>query len=126
MDDVTLCCAGLVPFGENAPGAVDLSYGKQSIMVDHAVDHGVVGLVTLIGIRYTMAIGDAEKAIDLVAAKLARRAPKGRVRRTPVFGGQIDDFEGLVRTAQRHVGGALPAPAVRALAHSSAPNTAAS
>jgi glycerol-3-phosphate dehydrogenase len=81
------------------------------------VDHGVEGLVTLIGIRYTMAVGDAEKAIDLVSAKLARHSPKGRSDRRPVFGGEIDDFEGLVRMAEQRVGGALPAAAVRALVH---------
>ena len=116
-DDVTLCCAGLVPFGENAPGATDLSYGKRSIMIDHAADHGVEGLVTLIGVRYTMAVGDAAKAIDLVTAKLARRAPRAPTDRMPVFGGEIDDFEDLVRAAGRQIDGALPAAAVRALVH---------
>ncbi|HLT01924.1 MAG TPA: FAD-dependent oxidoreductase [Geminicoccaceae bacterium] len=117
LDDVTLCCAGLVPFGENAPGAADLSYGKRSILIDHAVDHGVDGLVTLIGIRYTMAVGDAAKAIDLIAAKLARHAPRPSAEPPPVFGGRIEDFEALVRTAERQIGGALPARAVRALVH---------
>lgn len=117
LDDVTLCCAGLVPFGDNAPGARDLSYGKRSIMIDHAAADGVEGLVTLIGIRYTMAVGDARRAIDLITAKLGRRAPAKPNDRMPVFGGQIESFEDLVRTAAREVGGALPGPAVRALVH---------
>lgn len=115
-DDVTLCCAGLVPQGETVAGEADLRFGKRSIVVDHARDHGVEGLVTLIGIRYTMAVGDAAQAIDLVARKLGRGGPRPAAAR-PLFGGQIEDFEALVRTAGRRVGEALPPPSVRALIH---------
>src|SRR5690606_26134901 len=39
--DVTMWNAGLVPFGENAPGTEDLRYGKRSRIVDHREAHGL-------------------------------------------------------------------------------------
>src|SRR5690606_40218475 len=44
-------------------------------------------------------------------------APRPSAEPPPVFGGRIEDFEALVRTAERQIGGALPARAVRALVH---------
>ncbi len=100
LADVLMCNAGLVPFGENEPGAVDLSYGKRSRLIDHEKEHGIKGLVTLIGIRYTMARGDAARTIDLVAEKLGIRRPRPATDRIPVYGGQIDDFDRFVKHAE--------------------------
>jgi glycerol-3-phosphate dehydrogenase len=115
--DVTLCNAGLVPFGENEPGATNLRYGKCSHLIDHERTHGLEGLVTLIGIRYTMGRGDAAQAMDLICGKLGKPARRPATELEPLFGGDIDDFEGLVRTSARNVA-ARPAEAVRrALIH---------
>ena len=72
MDDVINWNAGLVPFGENEEGNENLSYGKRSHLLDHAQLNGVEGLVSLIGVRYTMGRGEAEKAIDLVQRKFSK------------------------------------------------------
>jgi glycerol-3-phosphate dehydrogenase len=99
LDDVLMWNAGLVPFGENEEGAENLSYGKRSHLIDHVKTNGPEGLVTLIGIRYTTARGDSAKAVDLIGSKLGggmRRAPTDT---TPLFGGDIADFEALVRMA---------------------------
>jgi glycerol-3-phosphate dehydrogenase len=115
LSDVSMCNSGLLPFGENRPDARDLSYGKRSILVDHAREHQVEGLVTLIGIRYTMGRGDAAKAVDLIARKLNHRSPRPATDRIPVFGGRIERFESFVQEQQRHWQGQIPAPVLRAL-----------
>lgn len=80
LEDVTAWNAGLVPFGDNDSDAVNLSYGKRSILIDHAKRDGIAGLVTLIGIRYTMARGDAAKAVDMAVAQSGRAAlPRRRI-----------------------------------------------
>ena len=99
--DVLRWQAGLLPFGDNAPGATHLSYGKRSLLIDHASEHGLEGLVTLIGIRYTMGRGDAAKAIDAIAGKLGHRGPRPRTERIPVFGGATQDFDAVVEDAVR-------------------------
>jgi len=97
LADVTMWNAGLVPFGENDPDQKHLSYGKRSHIIDHSVSDGMDNLVTLIGIRYTMARGDAEKAMDLVTSKLGRDQISPPTDIEPVSGGDIDDFDGLLR-----------------------------
>ncbi|MGH8165850.1 MAG: FAD-dependent oxidoreductase, partial [Woeseiaceae bacterium] len=60
-EDIRLVNAGLVPFGDSDETGKHLNFGKQSHLVDSAAVHGLEGLVTLIGIRHTMARGDAER-----------------------------------------------------------------
>lgn len=78
MADVTLWNAGLVPFGEEQTSDVDLSYGKRSNLIDHGVSDGLNFLFTLIGLRYTMARGEAEKVIEQVLLKLHKQVPRVR------------------------------------------------
>ena len=41
LGDVRLWNAGLVPFGINEPGAINLSYGKKSNLIDHQKTQGI-------------------------------------------------------------------------------------
>lgn len=115
--DVTIWNAGLVPFGENEPGQENLSYGKQSHLIDHTISDKLDNLVTLIGIRITMARGDAEKAIDLIAAKLGKKGIRSSTEFKPVAGGDIEDFENLVARASSKHKDKLDSATIRALIH---------
>ncbi len=117
LKDVLMWNAGLVLFGDNKPGATDLSYGKRSKIVDHATDHHVEGLVTLIGVRYTTSRGVAEKAIDLVFRKLGKSPPRSLTATTPIYGGRIDRMDDFLpqAIARRHP--ALSAATMHALVH---------
>jgi glycerol-3-phosphate dehydrogenase len=117
LADVSMWHAGLVPFGENAPGAVHLSYGKRSRLIDHQREHGIENLVTLIGIRYTMARGDAAKAMKIVSGKLHKGLRQPPTHRIPVHGGQIDHFEELVRDISETRPFSLHDDVLRALLH---------
>jgi glycerol-3-phosphate dehydrogenase len=99
-EDITMVYAGLTLFGENRPGARDLSFGKRSLLLDHARADGVEGLVTLIGVRATTARGMSEKAIGLVAAKADRKIGASRTEERPVHGGDIGRFDDFLRRAQ--------------------------
>jgi glycerol-3-phosphate dehydrogenase len=101
--DVIYANCGLVPFGDERNAAGELSFGKESRYIDHR-DQGIEALVTLIGIRYTTARGDAATALDLLLEQwpaALRRAPTERV---PLAGGAIEDFPALERAARREVG----------------------
>ena len=117
LEDVSMCNAGLLPFGKNRPDAPDHSYGKRSILVDHAAEHKVGGLATLIGIRYTMGRGHAAKAIDLIAHKLNHKGPRPRTDQIPVFGGRIASFEALLQEQLVRANGQLAPAVLRALLH---------
>ncbi|MEJ2748353.1 MAG: glycerol-3-phosphate dehydrogenase C-terminal domain-containing protein [Anaerolineae bacterium] len=115
LDDVTMWNAGLTLFGENKPGAIDLSYGKRSIIIDHAHDHQVEGLISLIGVRYTTARGIAEKAMKLVFQKLGQPAPAAKTAVTPLHGGEFDNFDRMLNEANRVRPSTLPAEIMPAL-----------
>ena len=100
-DDVTMCNWGLVPFGEEQKGGENLSYGKRSILVDHAKKKGPSNLVSLIGIRYTMGRGDAEWAMQAVAQKLGDDRPAPGSDRLTLHGGDIEDMDRLIVDLQR-------------------------
>jgi glycerol-3-phosphate dehydrogenase len=117
-DDVLLRGAGLVLFGDNEPGAVHLSYGKRSRLVDHFREHGIQGLITLIGVRYTTARREASKAVDMVAAKLGKTARcEYPLSVGPIFGGDIDSFDEFMQQGLRRRPHGLGIDATRALLH---------
>jgi glycerol-3-phosphate dehydrogenase len=117
LDDVSMWNAGLVLFGENRPGAKHLSYGKRSRIIDHLSEHHLEGLVTLIGVRYTTARGEASKAIDLVFRKLQQRSPRCKTSSTPIWGGKIEHFGEFLSDVIRRRPAGLGAESLQALSH---------
>ena len=117
LRDVSIWNAGLVLFGNNQPGAADLSYGKRSLLIDHAKDHGTEGLLTMIGVRYTTSRGVAEKAIDRVFKKLVKEPPKCATTTTIIDGGRIDRFEDFLRQATLEESPALNPDVMHGLLH---------
>ncbi|HEY8518640.1 MAG TPA: glycerol-3-phosphate dehydrogenase/oxidase [Gammaproteobacteria bacterium] len=116
LSDVCMWNAGLVPFGDNEPGAEHLSYGKRSHIVDHEGD-GLANLVSLVGVRYTMARGDAAKALDVVCRKLGVRAARPPTHRLPLPGGDFESFRELLRDVAREAPTGVGQAGVEALAH---------
>ncbi|MFQ5719243.1 MAG: FAD-dependent oxidoreductase [Acidobacteriota bacterium] len=99
VNDIALWNAGLVLFGDDQTGGADLSYGKRSLIVDHAARDGVGGLLTVIGVRYTTARGVAERTIDLATPRLGRPVSPSATALTPICGGRFDRFDDLRRKA---------------------------
>jgi glycerol-3-phosphate dehydrogenase len=108
LGDVSYWNAGLVPFGQNAPGSKDLRYGHRSRLIDHADTDGIQNLITLIGVRFTTGRFEAERAVDLVYRKLKRNPISCRTINTPVFGGGIEEFGTYVSRAVSEFRGDLP------------------
>jgi glycerol-3-phosphate dehydrogenase len=117
LDEIPLWNAGLVLFGDNRPGATDLSYGKRSRIVDHTRTHGIDGLVTIVGVRWTTARAVADRAVRLVFSKHHRGAPPCTTAVTPVYGGAIDHFEDFLRQAANEHGETLAPESLRHLGH---------
>jgi glycerol-3-phosphate dehydrogenase len=100
-DSVCQTHYGLVLFGENEPGATELSYGKRSRLIDHALVDGIGGLVTLLGVRYTTARLEAAHAVDAAVRAFGRPVPPSSTDAVRVHGGEVDDREGFLREAIR-------------------------
>jgi glycerol-3-phosphate dehydrogenase len=112
-EDVIYANCGLVPFGDGETAVGELSFGKESRFIDHR-SHGVAGLVTVIGIRYTTARGDAAIALDLLLEQGPRGLPRPDTGRVPLAGGEIDDFAALRAGARRAVPDEVSSPTLDA------------
>jgi glycerol-3-phosphate dehydrogenase len=98
--EVTFANCGLVPFGETAT-ATELSFGKESRLIDHRAAHGVTGLVSLVGIRFTTARADAARALVILLRQLPGAPAAANTARLPLAGGDIEDFAAFEAQALR-------------------------
>ncbi|HET9040209.1 MAG TPA: glycerol-3-phosphate dehydrogenase/oxidase [Gemmatimonadales bacterium] len=117
-DDVGLVLAGLLPIGAEGLVESNVSFGKRALVVDNAKADGVDGLVTAVSNRYTTARRVGERAVDLAFRKLGVTPPPSRSAVTPLHGGNVPSFAGLVREIAQEGGGQGFAPGVaEQLAH---------
>jgi glycerol-3-phosphate dehydrogenase len=110
MDEVSFANCGLVPFGETATEH-ELSFGKESRLIDHRTTHNIGGLVSLVGIRFTTARADAERALDLLLQQRpAVRTADAHTRSIldPLPGGEIEDFERFAANARQELAARIP------------------
>ena len=70
IDEISMVNTGLTLFGETRPGSKTMSFGKRSLLIDHLKINSLNGLISLIGVRATVARGMAEKVIDLISKKI--------------------------------------------------------
>ena len=112
--DVRLVHRGLLPMVSGNAGHVRLV--KESRVVNHE-EHGLRGLVSMFGVRYTTARHTASEAVDAVFRAMGHPSPPPcRTAETPLHGGSIahvDNF--LSAVLKRDVGGITP-PTLRRIA----------
>jgi glycerol-3-phosphate dehydrogenase len=101
-EDVIYANCGLVPFGDGRTAPGHLSFGKESRFIDHRA-HGIGGLVSLIGIRFTTARGDSARALDLLLQQMPGAPARAPTDEAPLAGGNISDFAALEAAARREV-----------------------
>ncbi|MFQ5688810.1 MAG: glycerol-3-phosphate dehydrogenase/oxidase [Gemmatimonadota bacterium] len=114
--EISRVSSGLVLFAENRPGARDLSYGKRPRIVDHAVTHGVEGLITSMTVRFTGGRWVGERTAEMVCRKLRGGASSLRPSATPLHGGAIERFAALEREAVSRCPRGTAPSAMRAVA----------
>jgi glycerol-3-phosphate dehydrogenase len=99
-EEIVSAHCGLVPFGDAGSTSKSMSFGKESRFIDHRKLHGVEGLVTLIGIRFTTARADAGQALDLLLTQMDKPPRRPDTETIPLLGGDIPDFAALRARAQ--------------------------
>jgi len=105
--DVRLIHRGLLPMISGEGTKVRLL--RESQVVDHS-KHGLPGLVSMFGVRYTTARHTASEAVDAVFRALGHATPPPcRTAETPLQGGSIYSMDNFLRAvAQRDVDGIPP------------------
>jgi glycerol-3-phosphate dehydrogenase len=113
-DDVRLIHRGLLPMvsGEG----MNVRLVKESRVIDHA-QHGLPGLVSMFGVRYTTARHTAQQAVDAVFRVLGHHTPPPcRTAETPLQGGSINRMDSFLKAvSQRDVDG-MPQETLRRIA----------
>lgn len=116
LDDITEILTGLVLFGDEDQDPEAHRFGKRSLLVDHRQVHGITGLVSLVGVRASVARGMAEEAVELVGRHLGRTLPASRTDRLPVYGGDVARMDDLVAEVREALPAGLPPEVADALA----------
>jgi glycerol-3-phosphate dehydrogenase len=100
-EDVYLVHRGILPAEEQADLQGD-AHGVKLLREGSVHDHGqdqIEGLISVVGVKYTMARKLAQHAIDLACHKLNHRDSACRTHRTEIWGGHIDSFTDYVANA---------------------------
>jgi glycerol-3-phosphate dehydrogenase len=94
-NDVQLVHRGLLPTLSANGSSVRLV--KESRVVDHR-EHGLPGLVSMFGVRYTTARHTAQEAVDTVFHAMGHaNPPPCRTAETPVHGGSIVHMDNFLK-----------------------------
>jgi len=88
-EDIHYCYAGLTPADDDEPE--ETSRSRKDDLVDHDHDHGITGLISVVGAKFTTSRHVAEKTVDLVFEKLGRAVPICTASSTPLPGAR--DFD---------------------------------
>lgn len=115
--DVVAVHAGVLPENPDARGG-DVQLAKHPILIDHAREDAIEGLVTMAGVKWTTARLVAADALDLVAGKLGAPAPRALAQDVAVAGGDIPDFDRFLDEQRRAGASGLPAESIEPLLRS--------
>ncbi len=99
--DVAFFNGGLLPMEGVNPRSGDVRLVKHYIVRDHEREHGLAGLLTVVGVKYTTARDVAQKSIDLAMQKLVVPFKPSVGAVTPVYGGKIARFEEFLQSEMR-------------------------
>jgi glycerol-3-phosphate dehydrogenase len=83
---------GYLPMNTQKREGKQVSLQRNTQIHDHSQSDGIENLITVTGVKYTMARKAAEEAVDLVNNKLGRTVSCSTAQQT-ITGGKMDNFE---------------------------------
>ncbi|MCZ6773494.1 MAG: glycerol-3-phosphate dehydrogenase/oxidase [Proteobacteria bacterium] len=121
-DDVLYCYSGLTPAHEGTVRG-ELKRARRGAILDHEKVHGLKGLVSVLGVKFTTARLAGEQAVDIVFDKLGEKLVPSVTATTPLPGAkEFRSISEWQRDAAARLGSAADKVAVLELleAHGSA------
>ena len=112
MRDIERVYGGLLPADTNSGGVQLL---REHQLYDHRKDDHIEGLISVKGVKFTEARYVAEKTVDTVFRKLGSKPAKSQTAFTPLYGGEMEDFEKFVSEETRLRYGELSEDVIRTL-----------
>jgi glycerol-3-phosphate dehydrogenase len=95
-EDVYTIHRGFLPVAAPQP---EVRLLRQDQVYDHRQDMGVSGVISVVGVKYTTARHAAEQVVDLAFEQLGEKGPPCRTRQTPLYGGDIGDWDAFLAEA---------------------------
>jgi len=92
-DDISIILSGLTLFGERKPGSKRLKFGKRSLLIDHWKTDKIQGLITLVGVRATVAREMAQKIVNLIGKRINKKIKVSETYKTAIWGGDISNMK---------------------------------
>ncbi|MGL5082082.1 MAG: FAD-dependent oxidoreductase [Microcoleaceae cyanobacterium] len=97
-EDVAWVHGGLLPCDGVESDTGEPKLAKHYRIHDHAKD-GCPGLISVVGVKYTTARDVAQKVVQQIYKSWGQSMPTSTSAVTPVYGGQITDFNGFLQKA---------------------------
>jgi len=99
LEDVQHVSWGFLPVNKADANKQPVRLTRDGVVIDHQKKHGISGLISILGVKYTTARAVAEQAVDLAVNQLGMKTKKCQTHMTPVRGGKIEDFRTFLRKA---------------------------
>lgn len=102
-DDVVAIRGGILPADKDSVVRNVPQLTTKAKIIDHSKTDGINGLISVVGIKYTMARRVAQQIVDMVFSKIGYTPPKCRTQETCVYGGKIKNFsQFMVQAIDKH------------------------
>jgi glycerol-3-phosphate dehydrogenase len=115
--DITFVHHGFLPEKDEDPVG-DVKLVRKGRVIDHRMEGGTRGLISVLGVKYTTARKMAEEAVDLVFKYLGKDSPDCRTHTTPLHNGRIERFDEFISVALEEDGSMLTPRAIDHLVRS--------
>lgn len=96
LGDISFVHHGFLPEKSEQFGQ-DVRLVRRSRLVDHRLQDGLGGLITVVGVKYTTARKTAQDAVDLIFDQLGHQPPASQTAFTQLHNGRIERFEIFLR-----------------------------
>jgi glycerol-3-phosphate dehydrogenase len=108
LRDVLHVHYGFLPMFDSGDHGNNVRLVREGRVIDHQVEDGIQGLISLMGVKFTTARVMAQKSVDLAIRKLGWESTACTTGEVPVVGGNIEQFKDFLNDEQAKKPGGLP------------------
>ena len=116
-EDIRYVQHGFLPVEAGRAEGDRVKLTREAVTVDHKVEDALDGLISVVGVKYTTSRAAAAEAVDLALSKLGWDKTPSQTASTPLWGGDIQDFQGFLSEAKLEAGERLSPDTVEHLVH---------
>jgi len=109
FEDISFYHQGLLPLVNNSRGFRNVTLAEKHRIIDHASEDNLYGLISVIGVKYTVARALAQKVVDLIFKKIGYNSPpRCMTSQIPIYGGDYDISVNFLDAANKDIPQHIP------------------